>query len=67
MDNKNGSIYVKCSIEKYNTLRPHWNCRMQSPEQVHKQQKIRIKTYIKILSKPSLAQEKLKTIFVINL
>lgn len=38
---------VKNSIEKYNTLRPHWSCQMQTPEQMHMQQKIRIKTYRK--------------------
>lgn len=38
---------VKNSIEKYNTIRPHWSCQMQTPEQMHRQQKIGIKTYRK--------------------
>lgn len=38
---------VKNSILKYNTIRPHSSCQMQTPEQMHMQQKICIKTYRK--------------------
>jgi transposase InsO family protein len=38
---------VKDSIEIYNTKRPHWSCNMLTPEQMHKQQRIKIKTYKK--------------------
>lgn len=38
---------VKNSILKYNTIRPHSSCQMQTPEQMHVQQKICIKTYRK--------------------
>lgn len=39
---------VKDSIENYNTKRPHWCCHMLTPEQMHKQQTIKIKSYKKI-------------------
>ena len=38
---------VKDSIENYNTKRPHWSCHMLTPEQMHKQQIIKIKGYKK--------------------
>jgi transposase InsO family protein len=38
---------VKNSIEIYNTKRPHWSCQMLTPDQMHKQQTIKIKTYKK--------------------
>jgi transposase InsO family protein len=38
---------VKDSIEIYNTKRPHWSCHMLTPEQMHKQQTIKIKSYKK--------------------
>ncbi len=36
---------VKNSIEVYNKNRPHFSCQMKTPEQMHKQSRIRIKTY----------------------
>lgn len=38
---------VKQSIEKYNELRPHLSCNMLTPSQMHRQNKIKIKTYSK--------------------
>jgi len=38
---------VKDSIEIYNTKRPHLSCQMKTPEQMHKQSSIQIKTYKK--------------------
>ena len=39
---------VKDSIEIYNAKRPHWSCDMLTPEQMHKQQIIQIKSYKKL-------------------
>jgi len=41
--------YVKDSIDKYNRLRPHYSCHMLTPEEMHRQNKIRIRTYKKNL------------------
>lgn len=38
---------VKESIETYNAKRPHYSCAMKTPEQMHRQSKIRIRTYKK--------------------
>ncbi|WP_346855775.1 IS3 family transposase [uncultured Draconibacterium sp.] len=38
---------VKNSIEIYNTKRPHWSCEMLTPEQMHKQDAVKIKSYKK--------------------
>ncbi len=37
------------SIETYNRLRPHYSCAMRTPEQMHKQREVKIKTYRKKL------------------
>jgi len=42
------------SIHAYNTLRPHYSCGMLTPERMHKQNKVRIKTYRKKLVPKSL-------------
>lgn len=36
---------VKDSVEIYNRFRPHYSCYMKTPEQMHKQQEIKIRTY----------------------
>ena len=36
---------VKNSIEIYNTKRPHWSCQMLTPEQMHQQDEVKIKSY----------------------
>jgi transposase InsO family protein len=38
---------VKDSIKVYNTIRPHLSCQMKTPEQMHSQSSIKIKTYKK--------------------
>jgi len=38
---------VKNSIEIYNKERPHYSCHMQTPEQMHKQSQIKIRSYKK--------------------
>ncbi|MCA1807673.1 MAG: IS3 family transposase [Actinobacteria bacterium] len=44
------------SIDIYNKKRPHYSCALNTPEQMHKQSQIKIKTYKKInRSKASLA------------
>jgi transposase InsO family protein len=35
------------SVEIYNTLRPHYSCYMHTPEQMHKQRNVKIRTYKK--------------------
>ena len=41
-------MLVKNSIEIYNTKRPHYSCYMKTPQEMHKQRKINIRTYKKI-------------------
>ena len=41
------ALYVKDSISKYNRIRPHYSCYMLSPEEMHKQSHIKIRTYKK--------------------
>nr|WP_297092048.1 hypothetical protein [uncultured Draconibacterium sp.] len=36
---------VKNSIEIYNTKRPHWSCQMLTPDQMHRQNTVKIKSY----------------------
>ena len=36
---------VNQSVKAYNTLRPHMSCGMRTPEQMHRQQTIKIKSY----------------------
>ena len=38
------------SVRIYNTKRPHWSCQMNTPEQMHKQSSIKIKSYKKKIS-----------------
>ncbi len=39
---------VKQSIRKYNEMRPHLSCRLLTPNQMHRQDKIAIRTYKKV-------------------
>jgi len=41
------TVLVKDSVRKYNVLRPHWSCYMKTPDQMHKQREIKIKSYKK--------------------
>jgi len=36
---------VKQSIDIYNTFRPHYSCHMQTPNRMHDQKQVKIKTY----------------------
>ena len=48
----NGKILkklVKESVQLYNQLRPHYSCNMLTPEQMHKQRKVKIRKYSKKL------------------
>ncbi|MDX2415809.1 MAG: IS3 family transposase [Bacteroidales bacterium] len=38
---------VKNSVDIYNKVRPHYSCEMKTPEQMHKQDQIKIKSYKK--------------------
>lgn len=41
------TLLIKQSVQIYNEDRPHSSCNMKTPEQMHKQRNIRIKTYKK--------------------
>ena len=41
-------MLVRESVDTYNKLRPHWSCHMKTPEQMHLQSSVKIKTYKKI-------------------
>lgn len=43
-------LLVADAIRIYNTKRPHWSCGMKTPEQMHRQSKVKIKTYKKFTS-----------------
>jgi putative transposase len=48
LDNyRDALVQVKESIYAYNFLRPHWSCYMLTPDQMHQQETIKIKTYKK--------------------
>lgn len=38
-------LLVEDAIAIYNTKRPHWSCYMKTPEQMHKQNSVKIRTY----------------------
>jgi len=38
-------LLVKDAVRIYNTKRPHYSCHMRTPEQMHEQKKIEIRTY----------------------
>jgi len=42
---ENMDLLIKESIDIYNNLRPHYSCYMHTPEEMHKQRKIKIRTY----------------------
>ncbi|WP_040416731.1 integrase core domain-containing protein, partial [Cyclobacterium qasimii] len=39
------NILIEESIYIYNNERPHWSCQMETPNKMHQQNTIRIKTY----------------------
>ena len=59
VDIKTMQLLVKEAVHVYNTQRPHWSCYMKTPEQMHNQTEVRIRTYKKAnSSKASLAAMK---------
>jgi transposase InsO family protein len=40
-------LIVKDAVRIYNTQRPHWSCYMKTPQQMHLQNKIKVRTYKK--------------------
>lgn len=47
-------LVTEC-IRLYNRFRPHSSCQMLTPEQMHHQNKIQIRTYIKMSASKPLA------------
>ena len=45
IDIKTMKLLVEDAVHTYNTKRPHWSCYMKTPEQMHDQRKIEIRTY----------------------
>jgi transposase InsO family protein len=45
VDIKTMKLIVKDAVRIYNTKRPHWSCYMKTPEQMHQQRNIKIRTY----------------------
>ena len=43
-------LLVADAVHIYNTKRPHWSCEMKTPEQMHVQNEVKIKTYKKSTS-----------------
>lgn len=41
-------VLVEDAVKIYNTKRPHWSCQMMTPQQMHLQRDMEIKTYKKI-------------------
>lgn len=59
VDIKTMQLLVKDVVRIYNTHRPHWSCYMETPEQMHTQKEVKIRTYKKAnSSKASLATVK---------
>jgi transposase InsO family protein len=54
IDIKTMKKIIKQSIAIYNTKRPHLSCNMLTPEQMHKQNKLKIKTYKKKISEQTM-------------
>jgi len=42
---ENMDLLIKESVDIYNNLRPHYSCYMHTPDEMHKQRKIKIRTY----------------------
>ena len=49
---------VKESIDIYNRFRPHWSCNLLTPEQMHRQQKIKKPSYQKKISSRNISTAK---------
>ena len=44
---KNMKLLIKDCVDKYNSIRPHYSCCMKNPLQIHRQRKIKTRTYKK--------------------
>lgn len=40
-------LYIKDCIERYNKIRPHYSCYMLTPDKMHRQDRIKMRTYKK--------------------
>ncbi|MCY1536211.1 Integrase core domain protein [compost metagenome] len=38
-------LWIEEAVHIYNTKRPHWSCYMKTPEHMHQQANIKIRTY----------------------
>ena len=47
VDMKTMKSLVKDAVRIYNTQRPHWSCYMKTPEQMHDQTQVKIRSYKK--------------------
>jgi len=45
VDIKTMEAVVKDAVRIYNTQRPHWSCYMKTPERMHRQNQVKIRTY----------------------
>ena len=45
VDIKTMKLIVKDAVHIYNTQRPHWSCHMKTPEQMHAQSNMKLRTY----------------------
>ena len=50
LDKSTMQLYVKDCIERYNKVRPHYSCHMLTPDRMHRQDKIQMRTYKKSVS-----------------
>jgi transposase InsO family protein len=55
---KTMKLVVEDAVRIYNNKRPHWSCFMKTPEQMHEQKIIKIKTY----KKPNSSKASLATV-----
>lgn len=50
LDRQTMQYYIKDCVKKYNKIRPHYSCHMLTPEQMHSQSRVKMRTYKKSLS-----------------
>jgi len=53
VDIKTMKLLVKDAVNIYNTKRPHWSCYMRTPQQMHSQRQLKIRTYKNKDSRPA--------------
>jgi len=47
VDIETTKLIVKDAVRIYNTKRPHWSCHMKTPQEIHQQNNLEIRTYKK--------------------